>query len=209
MTDPAPPRIAAVVFDLLTALIDSWRLWNDVAGSAESGLRWRRRYLELTYRAGAYRPYETIVAEAAQDTGLPASLAASLAARWGELAPWPEAPSVLAALGARVPLAVATNCSDGLGARAAAATGGRFAAVVTAETAGAYKPCPAPYRMVLDRLGTDPAATLFVAGSPADIPGASGVGMPVYWHDRLGLAPIGETPPRHREPSLEPLLALV
>ena len=28
----------AVVFDLLTALIDSWTLWNDVAGSAEDGL---------------------------------------------------------------------------------------------------------------------------------------------------------------------------
>jgi len=35
-------RYDAVVFDLLTALIDSWTLWNFAAGSPEAGLRWRR-----------------------------------------------------------------------------------------------------------------------------------------------------------------------
>ena len=56
----------AVVFDLLTALIDSWTLWNDVAGSPENGMKWRRRYLGITYGCGAYRPYETLVREAAR-----------------------------------------------------------------------------------------------------------------------------------------------
>ena len=55
----------AVVFDLLTALLDSWTLWNDVAGSPETGMTWRRRYLEITYGCGAYRPYEKLVREAA------------------------------------------------------------------------------------------------------------------------------------------------
>ena len=45
-TDPpqqvSPGHYDAVVFDLLTALIDSWSLWNRVAGSDEIGLRWRR-----------------------------------------------------------------------------------------------------------------------------------------------------------------------
>src|ERR1700716_1646481 len=59
----------AVVFDLLTALIDSWSLWNSVAGSAERGLSWRRKYLELTYQAGAYRPYEAVVRQAAGLSG--------------------------------------------------------------------------------------------------------------------------------------------
>ena len=44
----------AVVFDLLTALIDSWTFWNRAAGSAEDDLRWRREYLALTYAAGSY-----------------------------------------------------------------------------------------------------------------------------------------------------------
>ena len=35
-------RYGAVVFDLLTALLDSWTLWNAVAGSEEAGMRWRR-----------------------------------------------------------------------------------------------------------------------------------------------------------------------
>ena len=104
------------------------------------------------------------------------------------LQPWPEVVAVLGALAARgLPLAVVTNCSLPLGRRAAARVGVPLAAVVTAEEAGFYKPSPEPYRLLLGRLGTDPARTLFVAGSPADIPGASGVGMPVFWHNRAGL----------------------
>ena len=91
----------AVVFDLLTALIDSWTLWNRVAGSAERGLAWRRKYLELTYQAGAYRPYETVVRDAARLSGVDPRCADELIRRWGELAPWPETPEVLAELGRR------------------------------------------------------------------------------------------------------------
>ena len=79
----------AVIFDLLTALIDSWTLWNKVAGSSEAGMKWRRRYLEITYDCGAYRPYETLVREAARDVGLPERLGGDLEQRWDELTPWP------------------------------------------------------------------------------------------------------------------------
>src|SRR4051794_41098222 len=89
-------RYDAVVFDLLTALIDSWTLWNAVAGSEEAGLRWRRRYLELTYRAGNYVSYEGLVARAAVETGLDANFAHELARRWGELPPWQETHAVVA-----------------------------------------------------------------------------------------------------------------
>ena len=111
----------AVIFDLLTALIDSWSLWNDVAGSPDAGMKWRRRYLEITYGCGPYRPYETLV-------------------------------------------------------RAA--------------------------------LGTAPARTLFVAGSASDVPGAKGVGMPVYWHNRIGLPPRDDARPDQLEPTLDKLADL-
>ena len=75
----------AVVFDLLTALLDSWSVWHAAAGSAGDGRRWRARYLELTYGCGVYRPYETLVAEAARDAGLPLDVAAALRARWDTL----------------------------------------------------------------------------------------------------------------------------
>src|SRR5262249_2253192 len=87
-------RYDAVIFDLLTALIDSWSLWNAVAGSPDDGMKWRRRYLEITYACGAYRPYETLVREAARDVGLPERLGEELEERWDELAPWPEALAV-------------------------------------------------------------------------------------------------------------------
>src|SRR5262245_59316260 len=118
-----PPKYDAVVFDLLTALIDSWTLWNSVAGSAEDGMRWRKRYLEVTYACGSYRPYETLVGEAAVGAGLPLACAQRLETRWNELQPWPEAPAILAALAERVPLAVATNCSERLGHAAAERVG--------------------------------------------------------------------------------------
>lgn len=197
----------AVVFDLLTALIDSWSLWNDVAGDPDDGMHWRRRYLQLTYGCGAYRPYEELVREAARDVGLPGALAGELERRWDELQPWPEAPTMLSRLG--LPLAVATNCSIRLGHRAAARVGVPFAWIETAESAGFYKPRPEVYRAVLKALGTAPERTLFVAGSPADVPGAKGVGMAVYWHNRIGLAPRDEARPDFLERSLEPLPGLL
>jgi len=196
----------AVIFDLLTALIDSWTLWNDVAGSADDGMKWRRRYLEITYGCGSYRPYETLVCEAARDVGLPERLGPELERRWGELAPWPEAVSVLKKI--PVPLAVATNCSVRLGRQAADRVGVPFKLVETAESVGFYKPRPEVYRAVLQKLGTAPERTLFVAGSASDVPGARGVGMPVYWHNRIGLPPRDDARPDFLEKSLEPLAGL-
>ncbi len=78
------------------------------------------------------------------------------------------------------------------------------------EEAGFYKPRPEPYRAVLNALGTDPARTLFVAGSPADIPGAKGVGMPVFWHNRAGLPFVADTArPLLIADTLHPLAELV
>jgi 2-haloalkanoic acid dehalogenase type II len=205
----ASRRFDAVVFDLLTALIDSWTLWNRAAGSAEDGLRWRRQYLELTYAAGRYRPYEAIVREAAIGSGVDATAADRLIALWPELPLWPETPRILDRLASRVPLGVATNCSKALGMRAVERTGGHFAAVVTAEAAGFYKPRPEPYRAVLGLLGTDAGRTLFVAGSAADVPGAKSVGMPVFWHNRMELRPLDNAKPDYVAASLEPLLDIV
>jgi 2-haloalkanoic acid dehalogenase type II len=205
----AQRRYDAVAFDLLTALIDSWTTWNAAAGSEANGLRWRRKYLELTYGQGAYRPYEELVAAAAEQSGVGTQCAAELLRRWDELPPWPEAVHVLGELASRVPLGVATNCSIELGRRAAARCGVAFAVVVTAEEAGFYKPRPEPYQMVLSKLGTAPARTLFVAGSAADVPGAKGAGMPVYWHNRMGFAAVGDATPDFTERSLKPLLELV
>ena len=192
-------RYDAVLFDLLTALLDSWRVWGDVAGDPIVGRRWREEYLRRTYSAGEYRPYETIVAEAAEAQHLDPSLADALTTHWSEIIPWPEAPGVLRRLsGAGIRLGAVTNCSEALGRRAAGLFGDALEVVVTSEAAGAYKPRPEPYRLALDRLGLPAHRVLFVAGSKFDIPGATGVDMPVWWHNRVHmdrgdlLAPVAE-----------------
>jgi 2-haloacid dehalogenase len=193
-------RYDAVLFDLLTALLDSWSLWNAVAGSDNAGTGWRAAYLRRTYATGAYRPYETLVAEAAAEVALDPKLADDLAARYAELRPWPGVAEELQALAAAgIRLGVATNCSEALGRIAASRIGVPFVALVTAERAGFYKPDPAPYRLALAELGVAPARCLFVAGSAYDLVGASPVGLNIWWHDRIGMRkpPEAPTPLRH------------
>ncbi len=183
-----PHRYDAVMFDLLTALLDSWTLWDNVAGDPRSGRRWRAEYLRLTYGTGAYRRYETLVAEAAAAVGLDRRLAEALAARYAELQPWPGVADALGRLAAAgIRLGVATNCSDALARVAADRIGVPFAALVTAETAGFYKPDPHPYRLALQELRVTPERCLFVAGSAYDLIGAARVGMTIWWHDRIGM----------------------
>ena len=199
----------AVLFDLFTALMDSQPLWHDAAGSAAAGARWREESSRVAYSAGEYRPFVETVEEAAQRVGVPPARAADLLLAMGErLEPWPEAGEVLSRLHEQLRIGVVTNCSEELGQRAAARVGVDFDTVVTAEAASAYKPRPEPYRLALDRLGARPSRALFVAGSPADITGASVAGMHVVWHNRLRLQLGEHRPPLAELDSLEPLLAL-
>jgi 2-haloacid dehalogenase len=200
----------AVIFDLLSALLNSWKLWNEVAGSEEVGLRWRKKYIQLTYAAGKYRPYERIIAEAAAAEGISEDEPARLIQNWNELEPWPETTEVLERLQRQVVLAIVTNCSERLAAIAVEKTGIHFAQIVTAESAGFYKPHPQAYRRALDKLKVEPAQALFVAGSPADLPGATSVGMPIFWHNRLGLPLLDSSVhPKFVSESLWPLVEVV
>jgi hypothetical protein len=63
-------RYAAVLFDLLTGLLDSWSLWDAVARDEGTGRRWRTAYLRRVYAVERYRPYQELVAEAARDQDL-------------------------------------------------------------------------------------------------------------------------------------------
>lgn len=198
-------RYGAVIFDLLTALLDSSTLWGDVAGDDELGARWRRTSLDLIYAAGAYRPYADVVAEAARTIDLDERLADELLARWDEVEPWPEAPGVLRDLAHDHRLAVVTNTSEDLAGRAAAKLGVEIDVLVSAEAAGFYKPRPEPYRAAMEALGV-PA--VFVAGSAGDVPGAEGAGLPVIWHNRAGAPAAGGQPLAVIE-TLAPLPGLV
>lgn len=197
----------AVLFDLLTALLDSWTLWNDVAGSEAHGRAWRAAYLRLTYGCGSYVPYEQLVREAAVATDLPADAADALEARWLELPPWSGAQAALDALAGRTKLGVVTNCSIRLGRQAAGRLQANWDCIITAEEAGFYKPDPRPYRQALAALGVAPHETAFVAGSGYDLFGTSAVGLRTYWHNRVGLArPDGAPPAALERSTLDDLL---
>jgi 2-haloalkanoic acid dehalogenase type II len=209
--EPRNRRYDGVLFDLLTALLDSGSLWNAIAGDAESGRRWRAEYLRITYQTGPYRAYEDLVAEAAEVVGLPRGLAGDLEARYFQLQPWPGARDTLGTIAAAgVSLGVVTNCSERLGRIAADCLGVDLAVIVTAERAGFYKPHPRPYLLGLEELKVGPEHCLFVAGSAYDLVGTANVGLPTYWHDRMGMtSPEGVPAPLAHESSLKPLLPIV
>ncbi len=194
---------AAVGFDLLTALLDTWSLWSAVAGDRALGMRWHASSQALL-RGKGYRPFEDIIRDSAAEVGIDPKRAADLLRRWGEFEPWPDVPPVLERLD-RTKRFIVTNCSRRLG-RLAALRAGRFDLVVTAEEAGAYKPDPLPYRMALERLALDPAEVLFVAGSAHDVGGAARVGMDVYWANRGGAPAPSDGAAVREEPDFRGLL---
>jgi 2-haloalkanoic acid dehalogenase type II len=199
-------KYTAVMFDLLTALLDSWSVWAEVAGDTAAAKKWRLNYLQLTYGQGAYRPYEELVIMAATETGLPQSYSGKLVENWIKIRPWPEVKEVLTSLKEHVPLAVVTNCSEILGRQAAELCEVKFDVVVTAERAGFYKPNPVPYKLAIQELGIEPKKVLYVSGSAYDIPGAADAGMEVYWHNRIGMVKPEEVPePLIMTTSLMPL----
>lgn len=203
-----PLEVDAVAFDLLTALVDSWSLWERVAANPALGRAWRQASLRLITGAGAYVPYEEMVRRAAIEVGVPVERSEQLLERWSELQAWPEAPAVLAKL-AGCRLAIVTNCSQRLAEIAAQATGGQFELVMSAERAGVYKTDPRAYQAALDVLGLPASRVLFVAGSAHDVPGAGALGLPVYWSNRQRLAVPPGPPPLVDAPDLSGLPALL
>jgi len=196
----------AILFDLLTALLDSWSLWNRSAESVEAGRAWRAEYLRLTYGCGRYVDYQALVRQSAQIVGLPPSAPLALAANWLTLEPWPEAADVLSRLKGRTKLAVVTNCSERLGRQAAAILPVQWDVIVTAEEAGAYKPDSRPYRLALKKLGVEARDAAFVAGSSYDMFGTAAIGLCTYWHNRIGLPLVtGAQPPAIESPALDSL----
>jgi 2-haloacid dehalogenase len=124
--------------------------------------------------AGAYVPYEDLVAQSASEIGLPAGAAAELLGRWRDMDPWPDA-AALSRLA--LPFGFVTNCSTELAGITARRSGLRPVFVLSAQEAGWYKPNPRIYSEACRRLGVPAQDTLFVAGAPYDAAGAHEAGL--------------------------------
>jgi 2-haloacid dehalogenase len=71
-----------VLFDLFSGVLNSQPAYDEVAGSASLGSRWRSEHSRLSYLAGDYRPHDDLVAEAAERIGLSPDRASALVAGW-------------------------------------------------------------------------------------------------------------------------------
>lgn len=166
--------IQGVLFDLLMGVMNSLEPWRTAAGDPELGLRWRDAVTARMVATRVYSPYEDLVADAAAEVGLPGTAPAELKDRWSEMEPWPDA-AALTRLS--LPYGFVTNTSTALAQIAAGRSRLRPRFTMSAEDVGWFKPEPAIYRTATQRLGLDPAETIFVAGSPYDAAGARAAGL--------------------------------
>jgi 2-haloacid dehalogenase len=118
---------------------------------------------------------------------------------------WPafaDSTEALARLHERFRLGVITNCDDDLFARSAARLRTDFDWVVTAQSAGSYKPDPRNFEVAFERIGLPRERILHVAQSLFhDHVQAKRLGLTTVWidrrHDRGGF---GATPPAEAAP---------
>jgi 2-haloacid dehalogenase len=198
--------IRAAVFDAYGTLFDvasaARRAFADDPAMAAVWPRlaedWRRKQLEYSWlRAimGRHADFRSVTADAL-DWALEAQGIAAdrdrLMALHDTCAAFPEVPGVLADLRARgLPCAILSNGSPGMLSAAVCAAGleGAFAAVLSVEAVGVFKPDARVYALVPARLGVPAEETLFVSSNGWDAAGAALFGFRTVWVNRTGAPP--------------------
>jgi 2-haloacid dehalogenase len=214
MTDLDYGQFDALTFDCYGTLID-WEagilagLRRVLGGQApDDELLERYAQYEAAAEAGSYRRYRDILEEGLRTVarGYAVEVGDADAAAFGDsVGEWPafgDSAAALARLHDRFRLGVITNCDDDLFARSAARLRTDFDWVVTAESAGSYKPNPRNFEVALKRIGLPHERILHVAQSLFhDHVPAKAMGFRTVWidrrHDRPGS---GATPPAEAAP---------
>ncbi len=194
--------IATALEDLLTA--------HGVRASRDEVLELHARF-EPALQAGAFRPYREVLAGVVDRFGDHYSFeptALERAALAESIADWPAFPDTveaLASLARRHRLAILSNIDDDLFARSARRLQVDFAAVVTAQQVGSYKPAPGHFEEALIRLAASRDEVLHVAQSLFhDIAPAKSLGFRTVWvNRRRGQSGGGATPAATAIPDLE------
>ena len=125
---------------------------------------------------------------------------------------FPETLSVLEQLRGILPIAVLSNADDAFLYPVLERHGlsNAFVAVLSSEEARSYKPHPAIFAQMLDRLGTPSEGILMVGDTLLDdIYGAHLAGMPSAWINRYGAPMNGRVAPTYEMTTLEDLLSIV
>jgi len=213
-------RFTHLTFDCYGTLIDWERgilaalrpiLARHGAGLTDDQILERYGELEAAAEAGPYQTYRAVLATVMNGLGArlgftpTAEERTALADSVGDWPPFPDTVAALQALGSRYRLVILSNIDDDLFARSARHLPVEFAAVITAQQVGSYKPNPRHFHVALDRLGVPVDRVLHVAQSLFhDIAPARALGLTTVWvnrrHDRPGF---GATPPATAQPDLE------
>jgi 2-haloacid dehalogenase len=170
--------------------------------------------LESALERPPFRPYREVLGAVMDGFGvrlgfvLSAAERESLAASVREWPPFPDTVAALEQLGRHYQLVILSNIDDDLFALSALRLRTAFAAVITAQQVGSYKPDPRNFHAALERvgrLGIPPARVLHVAQSLFhDIAPARQVGLATVWVNRRhGRPGFGATPEASAQPDLE------
>jgi 2-haloacid dehalogenase len=204
-------EIRALTFDCYGTLID----WESgirayvgphlerAAGGGVTLDQWMARWELIQFQLlTPYRPYSEVLAESFERTMRAFELEVFADGGGGlvrSLQDWPPFPDTVASLrrlARHRRLAIISNIDEALLAQTLGHLLAPFAALITAEQAGAYKPDGAPFRLALERMGLPPGAILHAAfGWKYDLAAARAAGMRTCWVNRGGLPPpAGDAP---------------
>ncbi|HET7845628.1 MAG TPA: HAD-IA family hydrolase [Xanthomonadales bacterium] len=179
-----------------------------VAADAADVLRAYARH-EHDVEAGAFKAYRTVLAETMRRIGADfgAKLAdadcAAFAQGLGDWPPFADTVAALARLAARYRLVILSNVDDDLFAITARKLEVGFAAVITAQQVGSYKPAMGHFDAARTRLGLGPHNWIHVAQSLYhDHVPAQSLGLQTLWIERpTRLAGTGIAPPARVKPT--------
>lgn len=178
--------MTTVVFDIGGVLID-WDpryLYRKLLGDEAAVERFLTEVCtpEWNREQDRGRPWPEAVAELSARYPAQADLVAAYHARWDDMVAGPISGTVdlLAGLRERgVPCYALTNFSVEMFERVRRRFDflGWFDGIVVSGAEGLVKPDPRIYRLLLERFGLDPAATLYVDDQPANVTAARALGM--------------------------------
>lgn len=227
-------EIKAVVFDMYQTLVQDpsgqWRhSFKSISEEQELGITaeqlwqgWRESEEQFRLqRTDPSLPFQTYFDAwaggfrmAFKDLGVPGDADAATKRFFADLSrrePFPETKQVVTEIQRSYRTAVLSNADDGFLLPNLELLDLEFETVLSSEMARSYKPQPALFLEMLDRLSLSPDETVYVGDRHyEDVHGASAVGMNAVWIDRNDRGLRDDlSPPAHRVSSLTELPGLI
>ncbi|MCU7788884.1 haloacid dehalogenase type II [Pyrobaculum sp. 3827-6] len=195
--------VRVLAFDVYGTLFDLGSLVEAARGVAPDPAgfvaMWRSKQLEyalLLSMMGRYERFRVVTERALRyvnrrlGLGLGEAEVQRLLEAWLRLRPHPDVPGALARLASRYTVVALTNGDVDMVDELLRGAGVRhhFAAILSAEEAGVFKPSPRVYGLVA-RLGVQLGEVALVSSNPWDAAGAANAGLKAVYVNRHGLPP--------------------